>query len=374
MNKHLHPLIVPGAGLLSAPCSRRDLMGGLARIGGAGLCAGALGAGMLGAAALPGAALALEHRVLDIKIVGFTLGIHIPAVYALRHGVSELPGYGPSNVVRQDRLAVITQSILSGQGDIADGDVVTTLKAAEAGADIRIIGLTYNNTSQVYVANTDSVRSLEDLVKPGVTVAVNSVGDFMHVMLMGPLIKRGIDPVRLTVLEIGGSGNRMRALMAGRIGAVPVHFDQAQELVKRGNYTILVEPWKEYTAWYGQVLFTTERWLSAPANRRAAVDVLKAVLTAYRRANRDLDWFAEQYRQHATIASAKTATSDGLRDIWSTLSQTIHAWPENMETFTPARFAELMPFYKSAGALNGSVDLEKVIDRSCLDQALHELG
>lgn len=341
------------------PLTRRTVLTAMATAGGAGLFG------------VP--AFATDKRGLDISIVGFTLGIHIPAVYALRQGIAEMPGYARSNVSRIDRLPVITQSIVSGQGDLADGDVVSTLKAAEAGADVRIIGLTYNNTSQVFVANAARVRSIEDLGKPGVTVAVNAMGDFMHVMLMGPLTKRGLDLDKLTVIEIGGSGNRMRALMAGRVDAVPVHFDQAREMAKKGNFITLIEPWVEYDAWFGQVLFTTDRWLSKPANRRTAVDVLKAVLIAFRRANRDLDWFTEQYRAFATTSQARDAKRDDLRDTWATLAETIRAWPDDMDTLTPEHFAGLLPHYRRAGALNGTIDFTRVIDRTYLDQALHEL-
>ena len=39
-----------------------------------------------------------------------------------------------------------------------------------------------------------------------------------------------VDVSKVNMVEIGGSGARMQALLSGRVQAVPVHFDQAAEV------------------------------------------------------------------------------------------------------------------------------------------------
>jgi NitT/TauT family transport system substrate-binding protein len=349
--------------------SRREALKALTLGAGAGLLAG----GLLESAGLR-PAWAQAGRVLDIPIVGFTLGIHIPNMSAMLDILPTMSGYAPAKTTRFASQRVITQTIVSGSGDIGAGDVIITLRAAEAGADVKIIGLVFNSTSLVFVVNGTKIKQLQDLQKPGIVVAVNSKGDFTHVLLIGPLLTRGVDLSKVTVVEIGGSGARVRALLSGRVDAVPVHFDQALELAKEGNYPIMVEPWKEYRAWFGEVYFATADWLKKPENKRAAVDLLKATLMAFRRANSDFAWFAQQYRKHSTAPDASKISDDALRPVWETLSQQIKAWPNSMEPFTAANFKDLVPVYKAADALQGTVEVEKVIDRTYLEQALKELG
>jgi len=332
-----------------------------------------LGAGALGASTWPRSSWAQAARTLDVPIVGFALGSHIPSLVALKDILPTFPGYAPAKTTRFASQRVITQTIVSGSGDIGGGDPIITIRAIEAGADVKIIGLVFNNTSLVFVANGNKIKSLQDLQKPGTVVAVNSKGDFTHVLLVGPLLKQGIDLSKVTVIEIGGSGARTKALLAGRVDAVPVHFDQALDLAKQGNYPVLLEPAKEYKAWFGEVYFATAEWLKKPENQRAAVDLLKAHLIAFRKASKEFAWYAEQYRKYSTNPDAAKETDGTIRPVWTHLVERLNSWPANMEPFTLDNFKSLLPVYKAADAVQGTVNLDKVIDRSYLDQAVKEL-
>ena len=349
--------------------SRRELLQAMAVGAGAGL----VGAGAvdLGAASL---AQAQGGRVLDIAVVGFTLGIHVPSMAAMKEILPSMPGYAPAKTTRFASQRVITQTIVSGQGDIGAGDPIITLRAAEAGADVKIIGLVFNSTSLVFVVNGNKIKQLQDLQKPDAVVAVNSKGDFTHVLLVGPLLKRGVDLGKVTVIEIGGSGGRTKALLAGRVDAVPVHFDQAFEIAKQGNYPVLLDPAKEYKAWFGEVYFATTEWLKKPENKKAAVDLLKANLLAFRRASKDFAWFSDEYRKYSTNEGAAKAPDDTIKPVWDILVKQVNAFPGAMESFTVQNFKDLVPVYKAAESLEGKVDVEKVVDRTYLDQALKELS
>jgi NitT/TauT family transport system substrate-binding protein len=344
--------------------TRRELLHGMS-VG--------IGAGLLGGG-LHRPAWAQGGRALDIPIVGFTLGIHVPSIAAMKEILPTLAGYAPAKTTRFASQRVITQTIVSGQGDIAGGDPIITLRANEAGADLKMIGLVFNSTSLVFVVNGNKIKDLQDLQKPGTVVAVNSKGDFTHVLLVGPLLKRGVDLGKVTVVEIGGSGARTRALLAGRVDAVPVHFDQAASIAKQGNYPVMLDPAKEYKAWFGEVYFATAEWLKKPENKRAAVDLLKANLMAFRKASTDYAWFAEQYRKHSTVENAGKQGDDAIKPVWDALVKQVNAWPAKMETFTAANFKELIPVYKAAEALAGTADVDKAVDRSYLEQALKELA
>jgi NitT/TauT family transport system substrate-binding protein len=336
--------------------SRRDA---LRTIGGAGLLP-----------MLPRAARAQGRRPIGMNFLGFCLGIHVPTTAAMLDLLPE-QGYVPE-MKRIEQIRTVVQSVISGATEMGEGDPIVAMSAVESGADVKVVGLWYMNTSLVFLANADKVRELKDLADPRNVIAVNQKGDITHVMLVGPLLKRGVDIDKLNIVEIGGSGGRMRALLSGRVHAVPVHFDQAAEVMKQGNYKILFEPWKEYRAWINEVWVVKSSWLKDKKNERAVIDVLKATMTGFAKAQ-DFAWYADAYRKHATLKEAKTATDDVIRPLWEGLKNEVGAWP--MKTgLNLEDFRELLPVYKQADAIQGTAKLEDVMEPSLAQQAISELG
>jgi len=315
---------------------------------------------------------AQQGRALQANILGFTLGIHVPAIVALNEGMEEL-GYSASDMVRLESMQAVTQGIVAGSSEVGEGDVVSALTASEAGADIRLTGLVYNNTSQVLVVNRDIIQSFEDFKKPEATIAINSRGDFIYIMLSGVFDQNGIDIEQdTTLVEVGGSGSRMRALLAGRVAAVPVHFDQAVKIAQEGNFEVMVEPGKIFDPWLSEAWLVNGSWLENDENRRILTDLQKATITSFRRANADLGYYADGYRKYATVKGAQDAKDEDLEWAWSQLSTEIKAWP-NDGGFKKGYFERLIPVYERANALRGTLDLGKAVDTSFVDAALQEL-
>lgn len=333
------------------------------------------GAASIGLASLgaPRVALAQAPRVLKLNTLASAAFVNVPVQAAFRSLLGQQAGFANAEVRPTAKIPQIIQEVIAGTADLGDADIASTLAAAEAGADLKIIGLSYSNTSQVIVTNADKTKSLEALAAAGGTVAVNSVGDFMYVMLIGVLQKRGIDPKKINFIEMGSSGDRARALLAGRVDAVPMHIEQAAQLRERGNFQILVRPWQEYDNWLSIVLATSGEWLRKDENKRAAVAIVKSVLTAFRKAD-DYDWFKTAVGEYASTKELKTAGDDLVKPVWTTLRTEVKAFPKSMETLTPDAFAKLIPVYKAAGALRGTPNLDALIDRTYLDIALKELG
>ena len=197
-------------------------------------------------------------------------------------------------------------------------------------------------------------------------------GDITHVMLLGPLIKHGVDISKLTIVEIGGSGGRLRALLSGRVQAVPIHFDQAAEVLKQGPYKVFFQPWEFYRLWVNEVWACSGAWLKKPGNARAAVDVLKATTLAFRRANRDFNWYLQMYRKYATIPKANETTEETLKPLWTKLVNDVRAWPD-YNILTASDMKDLLPIYKAAGDIQGTLKIRDIMDTSYAEQAMKEL-
>lgn len=333
--------------------------------------AGIAGAAILASGGL-GQLLAATRR-LTINIPGNSLGVHIPYMAAINEILPTLGDYGPADWQRVPKLQTITQSILTGTTEVGAGDAISTLRAAEAGADLKIIGNAFMNTSLVFVVNGDRVKDYKDLEKSGITLAVNSKGDFTHVLLIGPLKEKGVNIDEVNIITMGGSGARMRALLAGKVDGVPIHFDQASEVVKQGNYRVMVEPAKEFDAFLGEVWIVGAEWLSKPENEKAAVDLLKSTIMAFRKANSDPAWYAEMYRKYGTKKSMAEASDEEIEVVRKALGEDIGCWPNDMR-HSMSVYESLVPVYKAAGAIEGTVDLSKVVDTSVVDKALKDLG
>lgn len=331
------------------------------------------GAGLSVMGLPPLLASAQAKRTLNIDLLGFALGIHVPATAAVFDGIGAMPGYAPPKTARIDQIRTLTSNLVAGSTELAEDGPTGILGADEQGSSIKILALYYRNTDLVFVVNTDKVKSYKDLEKPENVVAVNGKGDITEVMFFGPLIKNGIDVNKVPIVEIGGSGGRMRALLSGRVVAVPIHFDQAADVAKQGPYKILFQPWEFYKVWINEVWAASESWLKDKANQRAAIDVIKATTLAFRRANRDFNWYLDNYHKYVTLTDAKTATAETVRPLWQKLSKEVKAWPDQ-NIVTAADFKDLLPLYKAAGDINGSIDLNKVIDTSYAEQAMKELG
>lgn len=317
--------------------------------------------------------LAQSPRVFSANISANALAVHVPYMAALNEILPTFPGYGVPDVKRVNSLRIITQSILSGTVEVGAADPIGALRAVEAGADLKIVGYAFMNTSLVFVVNADKVKSLKDLERPDVTIAVNSKGDFTHVLIVGPLLRQSIDQSKMTVVEIGGSGARMKALLAGKVDGIPAHIDQARQLTKQGNYKILVEPAKEYDAFIGEVWLVGGEWLKKAENQKLVVDLNEATIMAFRRTHSDFGWFVEMARKYSTSKEVQTAPEAELRAIWEALAKDVNSWPPG-SVLTTKVFEALLPVYKSAGAVSGTVDLAKAIEPRYAQQALASLG
>ena len=220
----------------------------------------------------------------------------------------------------------------------------------------------------MFVVNGDRVKTLADLAKPDTRVAIGARGDITHVILVAPLLKRGIGLEKMTILELPGSGTRLSALLSGRIDAGSLHFDQVESIMGKGNFQILIEPWKEFTGWTNEVWVVRTEWLRKPENERALTDFLKANLIAFRRANADFDWYLDSFRKYVTLKDADKMTAATLRPIWEKLRNEVRAWP-NDGNFSVAAIAG-----DASGVQGGRCDSRHGQGRGHRRDALHAAG
>ena len=311
-------------------------------------------------------------RQLNISLLGYALGDHVPTTAAIMDMLPQEPGFTVPKTNRMDEMRTVAQTVIGGVAELGECDPIVTMSAVEAGADLKVVGLWYAQTSLVLVADSTKVNDFKDLLKPGVIVAVNEPGDITQVSMIGPLLKAGIDFKQINYVGIGGSGARMKALLSGRVQVVPMHLDQATDVIKGGRFKILMEPWKDYTLWVNEVWIATGAWLRKPDNEKALVALLKTNIQAFRRANADYAWYAEKYRRYATIPNVAKTPDAVIHPLWDGLANEVKSWPPQ-DGPDPAAIDALIPLYKTAGAVKGTKQAKDFVVMDYVLQALSEL-
>jgi NitT/TauT family transport system substrate-binding protein len=332
----------------------------------------------VGSAAYAAAGLAHPGRLfaadpLKVMNLGFALGIHCPPTKGL---VEELPKLGVEiEMQRFQRTRDSVQAVIGGAGEVGVSGPIVVLRGTQAGNDLRILGNFYLHASLVVAANTDQIKSWKDFEKSDVTVGINSQGDITQVLIIGGLLRNGVDVGKVNWADVGGSGSRMRALLAKRIQATVIHFDQIPLVQKEGNYTAMLEPAKMYDPWVNEVVYCRGEWLERPENRDRAVKVMKAVISASRKANGSFDYYKDSFLKYATIKGKENMPDDAMRAYWDAIAHQIGVWPAD-NRFQRSNFEKLMPYYKAAKAVDADkpIDLAKVVDTTVVEQALKELG
>jgi NitT/TauT family transport system substrate-binding protein len=314
-----------------------------------------------------------SKRTLKVMSNANVAGIHVPGNVACREILQQIGDYAPVDLTRMEKQSNITQILVGGGPDIVDADTPSIAAAVNAGADLKIVGQFYASVDLVFTADADKVAKLEDLTKPDVVVGINTPGDTVHAVLLGVLMKRGIDVSKVNIVALGGSSARMRALLAHRVHLVPIHADQAGSIAREGNYQILIRPWKEYDFWSNEVWAVNGKWLQDPANQRVVVDVMEAQLRANRSATTDFAWFAAMFRKYSNDRDAAHWPDERVHEEWSLLAQEIKAWPEPMP-LDLAAFNTMIPIYQKAGIVSPGASFDRIIEPRYLAEAQKRLG
>ena len=134
--------------------------------------------------------------------------------------------------------SVLLQAMVAGQALAAQNGVAETATAILRGGDVRILGVTAKIFPYSLIV-AKNIKSAKDLV--GGRVAINRVGDVSAYGSVLALRKLGLNPERdVTMLQVGGSPQRLAALQSGSVQAAAMDFMSGLRLAKLG-FPVLVQ-------------------------------------------------------------------------------------------------------------------------------------
>ena len=254
-----------------------------------------------------------------------------------------------------DGGAKAIQALMAGQVDIA----------ASSLEDIVATGMTVfalNRPKNIYaMVGAKGMTKVEDI--KGKKLGAADPDSIANVIAEAIFAKHGIKHDDLTWVQIGGSGARTSALLAGKVDAVFVYGGKHIQL-KQAGYPTLTTMQDEFPGLHDDMWCSTKDWLAA--NEDLAVAVCKAQIEAAR-------WFHDKPDEWLALAKEKV---EGLDD--AVARQTYELF-KGMDMYpvdglmTERTLQTTADFLIQAGIID-NVPLESWATTKYMDQARRELG
>jgi NitT/TauT family transport system substrate-binding protein len=187
------------------------------------------------------AALALALAIVTVaRAEVVTIGISTVGLYELPTEISKRKGFYQEEGLDARKVVIRTPlhvaALLAGELDYSTvTGIIST--ASIQGLPLRSVMGWFDKPLHILVSRPN-IKKLADL--KGKKVAVSTFGSVPHVMIREALSHAGMNPEKdITVLALGGSGDRLAALAAGTVDASPVDVAYLQKTEQLGLNNLL---------------------------------------------------------------------------------------------------------------------------------------
>ena len=258
---------------------------------------------------------------------------------------------------------VVMAAMVSGQAQVLEFSVQGTLSSVNNGVNLQAFALAQPRQDYAMIGRPN-IKTLADLrgAKIGVldTVGINGVQATLALQAAGLTQKDA------NIIQVGGQGARVSALVAGRIDATMVGFSNYLQLKSQG-YNLLYSYTKEQPNLWDDVLWASPTWLSQNADIATAIN--EAVLESFR-------WFDNPANKQAYV-DASTAAVKGLDaslagQMYDVYTQNTMYPPNTILTTDGLSFNQ--DAFVKAGSLPKALPMSQVCNTTYAQQALQAVG
>jgi NitT/TauT family transport system substrate-binding protein len=185
-------------------------------------------------------ALALTVNFLNANAEVVSIGISTVGLYELPTEISKRKGFYQEEGLEVRKVVVRTPlhvaALLAGELDYSTVTGII-LSASVQGMPLKTVMGWFDKPLHMLIARPN-IKKLTDLKDK--RVAVSTYGSIPHVMIREALASAGMNPEKdITVLALGGSGDRLGALAAGIVDATPLDVAYIQRTEKLGFTNLL---------------------------------------------------------------------------------------------------------------------------------------
>ncbi len=168
------------------------------------------------------------------------IGISTPGLYELPTEIAQRKGFYKEEGFEARKVVVRTTlhvpALIAGELDYSTVSGIIG-RAAIQGLPVKGVMGWFDRPLHMLIARPE-IKKLSDL--KGRKVAVSGMGSAPHIVLREAFLQAGMNPDRdVTVLAVGGSGDRLTALTAGTVDATPVDVAYIEKAEKLGLVSLL---------------------------------------------------------------------------------------------------------------------------------------
>lgn len=184
-------------------------------------------------AALSVAAFASPVMAQEVK--PFKMGISAPVVTVLPVWLGEAGGFFAKQGLKVETVSMEggsrgTQVLLSGEIQAMHVGLAPVVQANVQGADLRAVAASANKMPMTVF----TAKKLEPALPKGIKIGISTFGSETDIALSVLLPKLGMTRNDVEITQIGGTGQRFAALVAGRIDAAPLLEPAVSQAKARG--------------------------------------------------------------------------------------------------------------------------------------------
>lgn len=162
-----------------------------------------------------------------------TLKVGLPSIsmFTVVHRIAAENGYFEREGVKVENQhfesgSINMRALLARAVDVSDVETALVLGAVGNGADLTVMGTHCQGLHFALYAKKD-IKSLKDLSDR--SFGISGIGGLPHVVILALLDRQGLDPGSVKMLTVGGTGARLKSLIAGKIDATLGEFSPTVE-------------------------------------------------------------------------------------------------------------------------------------------------
>lgn len=295
-----------------------------------------------------------------------TLKVGLPSIsmFTVVHRIAADNGYFEREGVKVENQhfesgSINMRALLARAVDVSDVETALILGAAGNGADLRVIGTHCQGLHFALYAKKD-IKSLKEL--SGRSFGISGIGGLPHVVILALLDRQGLDPAPVKMLTVGGTGARLKSLIAGKIDATLGEFSPTVEADPNLSRLMIIS--QELPLYMAQGLAVWADTL--PAKRDALERWQRGLVKATR-------WAYDNRAEFVAAAGKHLPTN--AKDLGTTYDSYIKArvWAINGE-IDPKRLTYMQELGLKTKTQSKPVDLGKLAMPEFTEKAVAPLG
>jgi NitT/TauT family transport system substrate-binding protein len=199
--------------------------------------------------------------------IPFKMGISSPSVSILAVYFAEAGGFYAKNGLKVDIVNAEggtrgIQVLMSGEIQAMHVGLAPVVQANLQGADLRLIAASINTLPfSIY-----ATKATTPPIPKGSTIGISTFGSETDIALSIALKQMGMTRDDVTISQIGGTGQRLAAMIAGRIDAAPL-LEPAVTAAKDRNYRLVLDLAAARTPWIFDAVVVTNGELKSQPQR-----------------------------------------------------------------------------------------------------------